>query len=199
MKLESKIIQHSFFKKHGMDRNTFENTNTKFEIDIHNKYRDASSIINFINLKGHGNYEKMRLLVFDKTQSVVLINENEISKTLPFTSILDFRTNVETDVIREATAHTVSKNYYSGIGKTLFFGIGKQKGKTVFHEAKTANRYTITLVLNSLKSPEFILYFGLNKQEYERAISLLTIIISRNKSIVPPPIDNYIPYSIKNQ
>lgn len=199
IKVEAHFTKSNYIRRHGMSKDLFENhnsTNNNFvPSQVISQYGKPSNAFPFVHWLGRGhNAERLMCYTYDGLNSLVICSESQIVDIIPYNAIIDLRVDAERTIIKEGSSKTVTNGFFFPI---FFFLLGRSRSRTTYKEALTANRYTIRITLNSLKYPEFKMYFGMNEADYNHAHSILKVIINRNKSkldsfTTPPVNGNYM-------
>lgn len=170
-----------------------EKKNSFFK-SLSDQYGKCSASFSFA-ISSHAN-KVFEAHVFEDKNMIVVFNSDlfEITNTIPFQSILDFSIDVDIKRIGGNTATTTTKTSTGSmvkrglVGGVLFGGVGalagaataKTTSQTTFDEEKEECRYSISINLDSISSPIYIMYFGLGSTTCKKVAGILTTIIRRN-------------------
>lgn len=200
-----------FIKQHGMTRAEHkakvneekerkhkekQERRTSFLKSLSEKYGKVSTIFSFSKSNHHAKECEAR--VFETTKTIVIFKPTslEVVDIIPFSSILDFSIDEDIKITGGNTATTTTKTSTGStvkrglVGGVLFGGVGalagaataKQSSQTIFDEKKEERYYSIPINIDSISSPIYTMYFGLDSSSCKRVAGMLTAIIRRNNN-----------------
>lgn len=201
-----------FFKQYGMTRAEHEakvneekerkykeklERRTSFLKSLSEKYGKVSTTFYFS--KSNHNSKECEAQVFEETKTIVVFKpvSLDVVDVIPFSSILDFSVDEDIKITGGNTATTTTKTSTGSmvkrglVGGVLLGGVGalagaataKQSSQTIFDEKKEERRYSIPINIDSISSPIYTMYFGLDSSSCKRVAGMLTAIIRRNSQI----------------
>lgn len=189
----SKVIQEKKLKQQEKQRQRSELLSSLSE-----KYGKVSASFSFS--KSSHNTKECEARVFEDKQVIIVFKPITLSivDTLPFSSILDFSVDEEIKVIGGNTATTTTKTSTGSmvkrglVGGVLLGGVGalagaataKQSSQTIFDEKREERRYSIRINIDSISSPIYTMYFGLDSNTCQKVAGLLTVIVKRNSQSI---------------
>ena len=161
---------------------------------LHHEYGETSAKFFFSKtVKSNKEYEAR---VFEDSNIIIVIDRDKIVDKIPFCSILDFSVEDEVITIGENTATTVTKTSTGSmikrglVGGVLFGGIGALAGaataksisETQFNNPDERHEYSITVNIDSLSSPIYLMHFGKDSDKCSKTAGILTVILQRNQN-----------------
>lgn len=198
-----------FIQKHGMTREEYDKKiredkikaekerkerRSEFLKSLSSQYGKNSTSFSFS--KSNHNAKECEARVFEATKTIVVFKpiSLEIVDIIPFSSILDFSVDEDIKITGGNTATTTTKTSTGSmvkrglVGGVLLGGVGalagaataKQSSQTIFDEKKEERRFSIPINIDSISSPIYTMYFGLDSNSCKRVAGMLTAIIRRN-------------------
>ncbi len=140
-------------------------------------------------------YNWDKYVIIDETAARIMLNENIYS----FKDILDFSLSDNQTVVQHHTSGTAKTKTSTGsmigravVGGVLTGGIGAVVGAATAKKttdvspgktwSTTKHDYCINITINSLSTPNEILYFHSDDESANKVASILTVIVHRNES-----------------
>lgn len=164
--------------------------------ELNNEYGRVATTIQFSSSAKKKLDQKA--LIFDESSTIVITNKDKVVRKIPFNDIIDL---VEDDDIRKIgkdSYHTTTKVNTGNmikrgvVGGALLGSLGAIAGAatssknsiTSVEKSKEIHNYSIGLILNSLDTPVYKLYFNESSASFKQALSIFKIIIERNKDSI---------------
>lgn len=138
--------------------------------------------------------------VYEKTQCLVILYNQDVVSTIPFGAILSCRISEQSEIVSDNAITTTTTNTSNMVkrglvGGVILGGVGalagaataRQTSETKFGSQRELKSQYLLLTLNSLSTPNLTLYFGtdLNPQQvadFRKALSIFDIVVSRNNT-----------------
>lgn len=172
-----------------------------FLSNLKTKYGEITNQFEFRGLHG----AIRQLYIFESSKIIIIAHKNDIKDIIPFSSILDFSVEKEDYQITSSGRTVISTTdtgsmITRGIAGGLIFGglgaaVGAMTADRIFemteHSPHTFSNYSITITLDSIASPTYIMEFKGDVYTCKDVANILCIITkNRNSKEIIPDTEN---------